>query len=579
MNAPTHYDVVIIGAALAGCATAMALAKADPHRRRRILLVDKFPDVHPRFSGEFIHPRGAQVLDDLGFYGPLVEAGAIDVDGFAAFENADAGHVDLAYARVPGSRPRGLAVHHKVLVRVMRQVVRQRSHVELRAGWSLVHLRRDPRGRICGVVLEGPDRSKHEIACDLVVAADGKSSTVRRLAGIGDDGRETIGFTAGIEVIDATLPRPTYAHVLLGAWGPVLAYPILRNPDGSISTRVTFDLPRELPAKGPRLRDHLLRAYVPFLPSPLSEQVGAALLRHEGPLEMAPTVNLPAPNAIAGGLALVGDAAGCSHPITASGMTMGLRDAETLGLEARRRTLATGGALRGAPDRPWLDAASLRRYRAEHDCYVPTRQALADAIYEAFRGGHDGARAIRRALFEYWGSGDAARQRSMALLSCSEGRPSVFLTEYLKAAGHALGASLLPRHARHYPVGDSCPPGPGNGAAGSRQAGPGGPGDVGSGPSQLAPAHGLLPVGRRRTWLGPGPQRSTRRDRSIDSHCGAAYAVRTHGRAGSGGRRRPVDSPHGHRDPGEARVRRRHRQGGATGARARSRPSPRRHHL
>jgi hypothetical protein len=42
----------------------------------------------------------------------------------------------------------------------------------------------------------------------------------------------------------------------------------------------------------------------------------------------------------------------------------------------------------------------------------------------------------------------------MALLSCSEGRPSVFLSEYLKTAGHALGTSLLPRHARHYPMGD-----------------------------------------------------------------------------------------------------------------------------
>lgn len=446
---PTNhrYDVVIIGAALAGCATAQAMSLADPMRRRKILLIDKFPDVHPRFSGEFIHPRGAQVLEDLGFYEPLRKAGAVDVDGFAVFENADTPHVDLAYANVPGVRPRGLSVHHKILVRVMRNVVRSSGHVELCAGWSLVDLRRDPQGRICGVLLEGPDKVRQEISCDLLVAADGKSSIVRRLAGIGDEGRTTIGFTAGVEVRNATLPRRTYAHVLLGAWGPVLAYPILYNEDGSVSTRITFDLPRELPAKGPRIKEHLLRAYVPFLPAPLSAEVAAAIKAHEGPLEMAPTVELPAPAAIAPGLALVGDAAGCSHPITASGMTMGLRDAENLGIEARRR--------RNAPlSEFWLDAGSLRRYRNEHDRYVPTRQALATAIYEAFRGGHDGARAIRRALFEYWGTGDVARARSMALLSCSEGRASVFLSEYLKTAGHALGASLLPRHARHFPVSD-----------------------------------------------------------------------------------------------------------------------------
>jgi squalene monooxygenase len=444
--AHASYDVVIVGAGLAGCATAKALAAADPARRRKILLVDRHPDVHPRFSGEFIHPRGAQILDDLGFYAPLSASGAIDVDGFAVFENADARHVDLAYSGVPRERPRGLAVHHKTLVRVQRAVVRA-THAELVEGWTVLDLLRGERGEVRGVVLGGPGRPRTEITADLVVAADGKGSTVRKLAGINDDGRQTIGFTAGVSLVDAHLPRPTYAHVFLGGWGPVLVYPIERDSGGAVTTRVTFDLPRDLPVKGERLRDHVLRAYLPFVPSPLSAQIAAALRSTAGPLEMAPTVNLPAPWAIAPGLALVGDAGGCSHPITASGMTMGLRDAETLGIEAARRAHVPAGE-------PWLDAASLRRYRIEHDRYVPTRQALADAIYEAFRGGEAGARAIRRALFDYWESGEAARSRSMSLLSCSEGRASVFLTEYLKAAGHAFGTSFVPRHASHYPVSD-----------------------------------------------------------------------------------------------------------------------------
>lgn len=445
MNA--RYDVVIIGAGLAGCATAQALAMADPHRRRKILLVDMHKDVHPRFSGEFIHPRGAQILDDLGFYAALREAGAVDVDGFAAFESADGAHVDLDYSTVPGERPRGLSVHHKTLVRTLRSLLRQREQVELREGWVLLELVRDARNRICGVVLQGPDKQTQKLECDLVVAADGKSSTVRRLARIPDEGRETIGFTAGISVTNASLPRPTFAHVFLGAWGPILGYPIQREPDGSVLSRFTFDLPRHLPAKGQRLKEYLLRAYVPFLPAALAEEVARAIEAHPGPLEMAPTVNLPAPSAVMPGLALVGDAGGCSHPITASGMTMGLRDAQTLGQEAKRRA--------DVPlDRPWLDVSSLRRYRSQHDRYVPTRQALADAIYEAFRGGAEGSRAIRRALFDYWQSSPSARSRSMALLSCSEGRPSVFLSEYLKTARHALETSLVPRHARHYPIED-----------------------------------------------------------------------------------------------------------------------------
>ncbi|MBC8071781.1 MAG: FAD-dependent monooxygenase, partial [Deltaproteobacteria bacterium] len=440
-----HYDVVIIGAGLAGCATAQALSLADPQRRRRVLLVDRHPDVHPRFSGEWIHPRGAQVLEELGFYGALRDAGAVDGAGFAVFENADAPWVDLAYAAIDGERPRGLSVHHKVLVRTMRKVLRERGQVEICEGFTACELRRDEDGRFCGVVLEDAKGESFALACDLIVAADGKGSTVRKLAAIPDT-RETIGFTAGVEVRGASLPAPGYAHVLLGAWGPILAYPILRE-DGELITRITFDLPRELPVKGHAIKKHLLAAYVPFIPAPLSGQVAAAILATRGQLEMAPTVNLKVPDSVEPGLVLVGDAAGCSHPITASGMTMGLRDAENLGEQAARRALAPVGE-------PWLDEGALRRYRVEHDRYVPTRQALADAIYEAFRGESEGSRAIRRALFDYWRSGVTARRRSMSLLSCAEASASVFISEYLRAAGYALGSSVIPKHARAFPVSD-----------------------------------------------------------------------------------------------------------------------------
>jgi squalene monooxygenase len=442
-----RYDVIIVGAGLAGCALAQSLALADPRARRSILLVDLHKDVSPRFSGEFIHPRGAAVLDELGFYGRLVAAGAVDVDGFVVREDASEDEpVVLDYGKIPGERPRGLSVHHKTLVRVMRKVVRERPQVSLRAPYRVTALLRDERQAIAGVVLEGPQGERHEVRCDLVVAADGKASTVRKLAGI-PDGRECLGFTAGLEIRDAKLPHTLHANVLLGGPGPMLCYPIVRHEQGSLDFRLTFDLPHALPAKGRELGDHLLDAFVPYLPALLGDQVAAVLRERSQVVEMAPTFNLPAPPATMPGLALVGDAAGCSHPITASGMTMGLLDAMVLGREAKRRA-------RAPSDQPWLDAGSLHRYRVEHDRYVPTRQALADAIYEAFRGSGTGARGIRRALFGYWRSGERQRNRSLALLACAERRPRIFLAEYLKTAGHVVHSSLAPRHAAHYPMGD-----------------------------------------------------------------------------------------------------------------------------
>jgi squalene monooxygenase len=444
-----RYDVVIVGAGLAGCAVAQALSRADQRRRRSILVVDIHKQVSPRFSGEFIHPRGAQVLDELGFYNRLIAAGAVDVDGFVVMENAEESEpVVLDYKSIAGERPRGISVHHKTLVKVMRETIREREQVSLRAPWRVVDLLREHglRSRIVGVVLRDGDGNTREVRCDLVVAADGKASTVRKLAGI-PDSRQTLGFTAGLELHGATLGHQLHANVILGGPGPMLCYPITRDQTGELGFRLTFDLPHALPAKGRELSDYLLDAFVPYLPGPLAEQVADALRSRTQPVEMAPTFNLPAPPATAPGLALVGDAAGCSHPITASGMTMGLLDAMVLGREARRRA-------EQPLDRPWIDDKSLRRYRLEHDRYVPTRQALADSIFEAFRGEGSGARGIRRALFRYWRSGEQQRMRSLALLACAERRPRVFLAEYLKTAHHVVHSSLAPRHAVHYPVSD-----------------------------------------------------------------------------------------------------------------------------
>jgi len=449
----SHYDVVIVGAGVAGCATAVSLARADRQQRRSILVVDLHREVSPRFSGEFIHPRGAQVLDDLGFYGPLSAAGAVDVDGFVAHSHADEPEpVVLDYATIPGERPRGLSVHHKTIVKVMRQTMAARPQVTLCAPWRVTDLTRaggSPEGRIDGVLIRDPEGEMHEIHCDLVVAADGKASPIRKMAGIKAE-RQNLGFTAGLEVPRARVQHTLHANVFLGGPGPMLCYPIERRADGTLTSRLTFDLPQSLPAKGAAVSTYLLEAFVPYLPAGLADDVTAALANLDGPLEMAPTINLPAPQATGHGLVLVGDAAGCSHPITASGMTMGLLDAKYLGREAQRRSEQLADDDRS----PWLDDRCLRRYRYEHDRYVPTRQALADSIFEAFRGVDTGARGIRRALFSYWRSGSRQRTRSLALLACAEQRPQIFLAEYLKTAGHVVQASMMPQHASHYPFAD-----------------------------------------------------------------------------------------------------------------------------
>src|SRR5262249_638252 len=131
------------------------------------------------------------------------------------------------------------------------------------------------------------------------------------------------------------------------------------------------------------------------------------------------------------GVALVGDSGGCSHPITAAGMTVALNDIRTLVAELG------GGSLQGDQ----VDAA-LERYPAARHDFGRARGVLAHGLFDAFRPGDDGARVMRSGMSRYWTSGPRARAASMALLCGHESRLRAFVAEYVWVVG-ASAVSVL----------------------------------------------------------------------------------------------------------------------------------------
>jgi hypothetical protein len=154
----------------------------------------------------------------------------------------------------------------------------------------------------------------------------------------------------------------------------------------------------------------------------------------EAPLEVCPNHAIKTRRCAARGVALIGDAGGCSHPITASGMTVALNDIHTLATELARS---------GCADSARLDEA-LWRYQAARYEFVRAREILADALYAVFRCG-EGATAVRGGLSRYWSSGCRARAASIALLSGHESRLWAFVAEYvLVVAESAVGVLGAP---------------------------------------------------------------------------------------------------------------------------------------
>lgn len=421
-------DVIVVGAGVTGCAAAVALADGQ----RRILVLEARNNHKPRFAGELIHPTGAQVLDDLGFMPTLRRHGGIDVTGFAVVPSREDPSLRLPYSEIPNNRPTGFAMEHRDLVDGMREVLRQTPGVEVRMGHKVDEILRDERGRVCGV-----RSGEQRLMSRLVLGCDGRHSKVRPLLGLSEQAR-LLSFSVAFRLPGGgpLLPNPGYGHIVLGAWGPMLVYPI-GGANNAQDARGCFDVTSEL-SGGPKGAAELLRReYAPYLPPRLSQAMLESLDR-ELP-QIAANEAIRTDRAVLPGAAIVGDAGGCSHPLTAAGMTVGFTDAQRLG-----RLLASHGRLQ---DPAAVDAV-LQRYEVERYRFVRAREVLADALYEVFRGAEPGTRALRSGIMRYWQTSERARARSMALLSGADSRLSVFLREYLTVISKSSAAAWAAREER-----------------------------------------------------------------------------------------------------------------------------------
>lgn len=380
----------------------MAMAR----RGMRVLVCESgLPDAR-RLAGELMHPPAADGLRELGVLGALREAGGVPTYGFAVFRGPDDTGTLLSYTEA-GAAP-GFAVDHALLTRTLLSSAARRPGIEVREG-----------ARVVGVS-PGPDRVQVEIAdsqgrstvqTELVVSADGSRSRLRKRFGVPTVSGGRAIRMVGWKVPARRLPHPGHGHLFTGGPTVVLAYAI-----SSGEARVMFELPDD---PGATVSAPLLSA----LPAGFRQDVQAAMA--EGPGSAARVVPTAPGRAAIGRLALVGDAGGCAHPLTATGISFCVRDALDLASRLERG---------GGSDVP----ARLRRYDADRAAALRTRLALAEGLVEAMSSAAPEARALRAGLFDYWTHSSAGRRASIALLATRESRPAVLAREYARVSYHAL---------------------------------------------------------------------------------------------------------------------------------------------
>ncbi|MEV7678571.1 FAD-dependent oxidoreductase [Streptomyces sp. NPDC088341] len=168
------YDVIVVGARCAGAASALLLARAG----RRVLLLDRARFPSDTLSTLYIHQPGLARLDRWGLLGEVLATGAplltrltLDFPGARL-----TGPAPALGAINGGCAPRRYALDHLLVQAAVR------AGAEFRPRTTVVDLRWED-GKVTGV-RHGTQRGSTTLArAHLVVGADGRNSTVARLAG------------------------------------------------------------------------------------------------------------------------------------------------------------------------------------------------------------------------------------------------------------------------------------------------------------------------------------------------------------------------------------------------------------
>jgi flavin-dependent dehydrogenase len=166
------FDVAIAGASIAGCTAARLFALAGA----RVALVERRPDpaAYKVACTHQIQSSAVPTIERLGLAPLLEQAGAVR-------SRAAAWTPYGGWLRFPADAPRGYGITRRSLDPIVRELAVETAGVEYFPGQTVVRLLGD-RGRAEGVEVESPDHKRRALRAKLTVAADGRDSTIARLA-------------------------------------------------------------------------------------------------------------------------------------------------------------------------------------------------------------------------------------------------------------------------------------------------------------------------------------------------------------------------------------------------------------
>jgi flavin-dependent dehydrogenase len=306
------YDVIIVGAGVAGSASALLLGQEG----YRVLLVDRAVFPRHKTCGEGIMPEGVRILDSLGVLPAILDEGGSKVRGLR-FRSPAGVWAQADFPPLDGEPSFSVVIRRYELDHLLLLRAKALPNVTVREGFAVVDALFE-EGALVGIAGHpvGQPQHRETLRAPLTLGADGVQSRFHNRYGITRSVRRrqrwgVAGHLRGVKDLRPyieVLFQGDHEIYLAPASDDVALVAILleKRAMGAFRgdlARGYHDLLKAAPGFGPRIEG-----------SEVVPPVGA-----KGPLGFA-----VAPIALPG-LLLVGDSAGFLDPITGEGMTLALK--------------------------------------------------------------------------------------------------------------------------------------------------------------------------------------------------------------------------------------------------------------
>lgn len=310
----TRWDVVVVGARVAGASTALLLARAGV----RVLVVDRARRGSDTLSTHALMRGGVLQLRRWGLLEDVVATGAPAIRRVTFHYGAESVTVSLRpYAGVDS-----LYAPRRTLLDGLLVEAAERAGAQFRFGHAVTDLARGADGRVVGVVARDQLGRRYVEPADLVVGADGRHSVVaeRVAAPVLAAGSSTGSYVYGYWPATDVVGYHWY-------YGDQVSAGVIPTNDGLACVFAGGPAPRlGVPRRG-MSSAALVRSRLSRVDSALSALAESPTVGGQRWFAgLAPRVRRPFGN----GWALVGDAGSWMDPLSTHGMTDALRDAESL---------------------------------------------------------------------------------------------------------------------------------------------------------------------------------------------------------------------------------------------------------